>query len=213
MIQIAKSIFDNILMIEPSDPLYDCLPRLTGRDHNEIYTIQRIPARYHTEIQNGQEIKVETTQPMIRIFLVFDINNQLYPSCISNGVCTIHRYDTMVVVHMDSNYRMDADVEFYFDLLTPLRDMVVHEQSLSSGRRYYGDAKDEMTFISYSWLYQNGKTSSMIDKQITHVALVGGMTKQEVSSYDQFTNTKMVTLKDTKVTGILETISDKLIHF
>lgn len=211
MLDIKKSIFDNIKTAELGDPLYDCLPRLTHKAENEIFTICRIPPRYFTKIEGNKSIKVETSPAILRVFLVFDINNNLYPDCIEKGTCVIHKYDTIVVIRMDENYRMDAHVEFYFDLTDIVNKCLDRERSLAGTS--YCDVAEDIMFKSYYELYNMNKTASAIDKQITDTALLGGLTLKEFVSYDANTHTKTVVEKNVPTEGLLSKISTSLIHY
>lgn len=211
MINRIKSVFDNIKTVEPNDDLYDYLPRLVPGEENTIYTVQRVAARQRKQEIDGQLVTIETSVPVIRVFLIFDINNQLYQDCITKGKCKIHKYDTMVIVRMDENYRGDATVESYLDLLNPIDDYIIHEESLGR-RRFYGDVNETMSFIPYYRLYSENKTSGMIDKQITDIALLGGKQKVDVKTFDPRSRTNYVTTKDQDVEGLLSKIDSKLIH-
>ena len=98
MIDMRKTVYDAIHTVTMEDPLYDCLPRLVDGEQDVIYTIQRIPPRTHTEIIGMRTVTVEDSAAKLRIFLIFDINNQLVQDCITKGRCKIHKYDTLVVV-------------------------------------------------------------------------------------------------------------------
>ncbi len=212
MIDMKKNVYQAIHTVEPSDALYDSLPRLTGEIPDEIYTIQYIPARYYQKIENKQKIKVETSVPVIRIFLVFDINNKLYPNCVDTGKCVIYPYDTIVVVTMDENYRMDAFVEFYYDLTMKMNSIIMSERSIASSSRFYGDINEAISFIPYAVMYKNNQTAPAIDKQITDAKLIGGYEDQDVESYDPISKTRLITTQKVEVHGILERINDKFIH-
>lgn len=212
MIDMRKTVYQAIHTVEPSDALYDSLPRLTGEKENEIYTIQYIPARYYTKMENNKVVKVETSVPIIRIFLVFDINNNLYPNCVETGKCVIHPYDTIVVVTMDENYRMDAIVEFYYDLTMKIGSIIASEQSISASSRFYGDINEAISFIPYAVMYKNNQTASAIDKQITDTRLIGGYENRDVESYDPFSKVKRITTQKVEIHGLLENINERLIH-
>lgn len=212
MIDMKKDVYQAIHTVEPSDALYDSLPRLTREKEDEIYTIQYIPARYYTTMKDGKMIKVETSVPIIRIFLVFDINNKLYPNCVNTGRCVIHKYDTIVVVGMDANYRMDAFVEFYYDLTTKIGSIITSEHSIASSSRFYGDINESISFIPYGIMYKNNQTASVIDKQITDTRLIGGYENQDVESYNPISKVKTITTQKVEVHGILENINERFIH-
>lgn len=212
MIDMKKNVYQAIHTVEPSDALYDSLPRLTGEKNDEIYTIQYIPARYYQKMENNKRIKVETSVPVIRIFLVFGINNNLYPNCIETGKCVIHPYDTIAVVTMDENYRMDAFVEFYYDLTMKMNSIIMSERSIASSSRFYGDVNEAISFIPYSEMYSHNQTAPAIDKQITDVQLIGGYENQDVESYDPVSKTRLISTQKVEVHGILEKINEKLIH-
>ena len=211
MINRIKSVFDNIKTVEPNDDLYDYLPQMVPGEENTIYTVQRVAARQRKQEIDGQWVTIETSVPVIRVFLVFDINNQLYQDCITKGKCKIHKYDTLVVVRMDENYRGDATVESYMDLSDPIDKYIVHEESLGRGR-FYGDVSEFMSLVSYYQLYTTGKTSGMIDRQITDMALLGGKQKVDVKTYDSRTRTNYLVTKEQEVEGLLSKINAKLIH-
>lgn len=211
MIDFKKTIFENIKTVTMEDPLYDCLPRLTKKKENEIYTVNRIPPRYFTKVENNQSIKVETSPAILRVFLVFDINNNLYPDCIEKGTCVIHKYDTIVVIQMDENYHMDAHVEFYFDLMDTIGSCIDRERSLAGSS--YLDVSESITFKNYWDLYSANKTASAIDKQITDTALLGGLVVKEFVSYDEKTRTKTVIEKKVPEEGLLSKISNSVIHY
>ena len=211
MIDMRKTVYDAIHTVTMEDPLYDCLPRLVDGEQDVIYTIQRIPPRSHTEIIDRRTVTVEDSAAKLRIFLIFDINNQLVQDCITKGRCKIHKYDTLVVVGMDENYHMDASVEFYLDLIHPIQPYTVNTEFLTG--RGYGNAITTMTFLSYDTMLNMNMTTPKIDKEITDIKLLGGTIKEEVTHYDAYNKKKTVTLVDKEVTGLLSKIDDRLIHY
>lgn len=106
---------------------------------------------------------------------------------------------------------MDATVEFYLDLIRPIQPYTVNTEFLTG--REYGNAVTTMTFLSYDTMLNMNMTTPKIDKEITDIKLIGGMTKEEVTHYDTYNKKKTVTLVDREVTGLLSKIDDRLIHY
>lgn len=213
MLDFKKSVYENIFSIKPKDPLYDCLPRLVEGTENEIYTVQRIPPRTINSMKDGKPLKIEVSPAILRVFLIFDINNKLYEDCITKGRCMIHKYDTMVVVYMDENYHMDAYVEFYLDLPTPIQNYIQETQQVVSGTDGYPSIDSDYTFLSYGYLFDHNQTSSSIDKQISDQALLGGPITKEVTFYDEKDHVRKTVLQKVVEDGLLSKIDDRFIHY
>lgn len=214
MVEFVKSVFENIRTISFGDPLYDFLPRLVDGTTDTIYTIQRTPGRTSPTYQNGRKINVEITPPALRVFLVFDINNQLYSDCIERGKCKIHIYDTLVVINMDENYHADAMVEFYMDLMNPLGKYIVTDESLSPSRgSYFSELRKDYSLVSYRYLHDTNQTSPMIDKVLTDQSLLGGKVTKEVTFYDAAARMKRTVLQDVVEDGLLSKLDDRFIHY